>query len=87
LTFTFFVVLDMVKRKTTKKPTIPRLASVEEAMEAVSEYLNVERYRDDPYAEEVTPEQLRSLIERIWHDAYNEGRASGYEEGRSESGE
>lgn len=76
----------MVKRKTTK-PKIPHLTSVEEAMEAVSEYLNVERYRDDPYAEDVTPEQLRSLIERIWHDAYNEGRASGYEEGRSESGE
>lgn len=76
----------MVKRKTTK-PKIPRLTSVEEAMEAVSEYLNVERYRDDPYAEDITPDQLRSLIERIWHDAYNEGRASGYEEGRSESGE
>lgn len=76
----------MVKRKTIK-PKIPRLTSVEEAMEAVSEYLNVERYRDDPYAEDITPDQLRSLIERIWHDAYNEGRASGYEEGRSESGE
>jgi flagellar biosynthesis/type III secretory pathway protein FliH len=76
----------MPRRKTTTKK-IPRLTSVEEAMEAVSEYLNTERFRNDPYAEDVTPEQLRSLIERIWNDGYAEGVASGYEQGRSESGE
>jgi hypothetical protein len=76
----------MPRRKTTTKK-FPRLTSVEEAMEAVSEYLNTERFRNDPYAEDVTPEQLRGLIERIWADAYAEGVASGYEQGRSESGE
>ena len=80
----------MPRRKTTTKK-IPRLTSFEEAMEAVSEYLNTERYRNDPYAEDVTPEQLRGLIERIWADAYaegySEGSASGYEQGRSESGD
>lgn len=75
----------MLRRKPVK-PKIPRLTSVEEAMEATSHYLS-ERSLDDPSAEGVTAEQLRSLIERIWHDAYDEGRASGYEEGRSESGE
>ena len=64
----------MPRRKTTNKNQIPRLQSVEEAMEAVREYLDVERFRDDPYAEDVTADQLRSLIERIWHDAYNAGR-------------
>jgi len=76
----------MPRRKTTTKK-IPRLTSVEEAMEAVSDYLNTERYRADPYAEDVTPEQLRGLIERIWADAYAEGVASGYEQGLGESGE
>lgn len=74
----------MPRRKTTTKK-IPRLTSVEEAMEAVSDYLNTERYRADPYAEDVTPEQLRGLIERIWADAYAEGVASGYEQGLGES--
>lgn len=76
----------MPRRKPTTKK-IPRLTSVEEAMEAVSDYLNTERYRADPYAEDVTPEQLRGLIERIWADAYAEGVASGYEQGLGESGE
>jgi hypothetical protein len=76
----------MARYKTTKKNRIPRLASVEEAIEAVREYLDVERFRDDPYAEDVTADQLRSLIERIWHDAYTEGRASGYEEAIGENG-
>jgi hypothetical protein len=74
----------MSKRKVlNNKRSIPRLTSVEEAMEAVSEYLNTERYRDDPYAEDVTPDQLRGLIERIWADAYHEGFGSGYAEGRN----
>ena len=76
----------MPRRKTTNKNRIPHLASVEEAMEAVREYLDVERFRDDPYAEDVTADQLRSLIERIWHDAYTEGRAAGYEEAVGENG-
>ena len=76
----------MSRRKTTTKK-IPRLTSVEEAMEVVSDYLNIERFRADPYAEDVTPEQLRGLIERIWADAYAEGVASGYEQGLGESGE
>lgn len=75
-----------MRRKTTKTKKIPCLTSVEEAMEAVSEYLNTERYRNDPYAEDVTPEQLRGLIERIWADAYAEGVASGYEQGLGENG-
>jgi hypothetical protein len=53
------------RRKTTTKK-IPRLTSVEEAMEVVSDYLNTERFRADPYAEDV---------------------ASGYEQGRGESGD
>ena len=75
----------MRRRKTTTKK-IPRLTSVEEAMEAVSDYLT-ERSLDDPTCEGVTPEQLRGLIERIWADAYAEGVASGYEQGLGESGE
>ena len=75
----------MPRRKTTTKK-IPRLTSVEEAMEAAREYIDIERFRDDPYAEDVTADQLRSLIERIWHDAYTEGRASGYEEAIGENG-
>lgn len=74
----------MPKRKVlNNKQSIPRLTSVEEAMEAVSDYLNTERFRDDPYAEDVTPEQLRRLIERIWADAYHEGFGSGYAEGKT----
>lgn len=76
-----------MRRKTTKTKKIPRLTSIEEAMESVSEYLNTERFRDDPYAEDITPEQLRGLIERIWADAYAEGVASGYEQGFGENGD
>jgi hypothetical protein len=76
----------MARRKTTNKKRIPRLESVEEAMEAVREYIDIERFRDDPYAEDVTADQLRSSIERIWHDAYTEGRAAGYEEAGGENG-
>lgn len=76
-----------MRRKTATTKKIPRLTSVEEAMEVVSDYLNTERFRADPYAEDVTPEQLRGLIERIWAGAYAEGVASGYEQGLGESGE
>ena len=75
----------MPRRKTTTKK-IPRLTSVEEAMEATAHYLT-ERSLDDPTCEGVTSEQLRGLIERIWADAYAEGVASGYEQGLGESGE
>jgi hypothetical protein len=76
-----------MRRKTATTKKIPRLTSVEEAMEVVSDYLNTERFRADPYTEDVTPEQLRGLIERIWADAYAEGVASGYEQGLGESDE
>lgn len=73
----------MSKRKVlNNKRSILRLTSIEEAMEAVSDYLT-ERCLDDPTCEGVTPEQLRGLIERIWADAYHEGFGSGYAEGRN----
>jgi len=60
-----------VKRSKVKNP-IPRLQFVEEAMETIREYIDIERFRDDPFAEDVTTDQIRSSIERIWHDPYTE---------------
>ena len=68
----------MSRRKSKKSvvdaPSKPYIGSFEEAVEKLHEFINVERYRNDPYADDVTAEELLPLMKDIWEAAYDLGR-------------
>ena len=66
------------KRKSVlKAPIKPYIGSFEEAMEKLREFIEVERYRNDPYADDgghVTADELAPFLKDVWEAAYDAGR-------------
>ena len=65
------------KKSVLKAPVKPYIGSFEEAMEKLREFIDVERYRNDPYARDVTADQLAPFLKDVWEAAYDAGRKDG----------
>ena len=76
------------KRKSVlKAPVKPYIGSFEEAMEKLREFIDVERYRNDPYAGDVTADELAPFLKDVWEAAYGAGRSDARSDAAVEAAE
>ena len=75
------------KRKSVLKAPVKPIGSFEEAMEKLREFIEVERYRNDPYAGDVTADQLAVFLKDVWEAAYDAGRSDARSDAAVEAAE
>jgi hypothetical protein len=72
-----------MKTKNKKESVKPKhFASIDEALEAITNHIVIERYRIDPYANDcddlANDSKFRDIIRKIWTDAYLQGHNDGH---------